>query len=35
MNNIDDMPTKCQSCPYWEQAERPYCCEDCMDTGEE
>lgn len=29
MNNIDDLPSKCQNCPYWELAEFPYCCDDC------
>ena len=31
MNDIDNMPPKCQSCPYWELAEEPYMCEDCED----
>lgn len=31
MNDIDTMPTKCNSCPYWELAEKPYLCDDCED----
>lgn len=26
MNNIDDMPSKCKNCPYWEMCEYPYVC---------
>ena len=26
MNNIDDMPPKCNDCPYWEICEAPYVC---------
>ena len=26
MNNIDEMPTKCNGCPYWEMCEEPYVC---------
>lgn len=29
MNDIDNMPSKCKDCPYWERAEKPYVCEDC------
>lgn len=29
MNNLDEMPIKCQDCPYWEYAEYPYVCYDC------
>lgn len=29
MNNIDEMPSKCQNCPYWELAKEPYCCDEC------
>lgn len=28
MNDIDNMPSKCQSCPYWEACEYPYICDD-------
>lgn len=28
MNNIDEMPAKCKSCPYWEPREYPYICQD-------
>ena len=28
MNDIDKMPPKCQSCPYWELCEYPYVCGD-------
>lgn len=31
MNNLQDMPPKCQNCPYWEVAEEPYRCWDCFD----
>lgn len=31
MNDLNKMPPKCQSCPYWELAEEPYFCEDCTD----
>lgn len=31
MNDIDTMPTKCNNCPYWELAEKPYICDDCED----
>lgn len=29
MNDINDMPPKCQQCPYWEIAEKPYVCFAC------
>lgn len=29
MNDVDQMPPKCQNCPYWEIAEKPYCCGEC------
>lgn len=28
MNDIDNMPSKCQSCPYWEACEYPHICDD-------
>lgn len=28
MNNVDQMPTKCHDCPYWEVCEYPYVCRD-------
>lgn len=28
MNDLNEMPPKCQNCPYWEWAEYPYYC-DC------
>lgn len=28
MNNIDEMPAKCKSCPYWEACEYPGICQD-------
>ena len=31
MNDIDDMPSKCRDCPYWEMAEKPYVCCDCRE----
>ena len=33
MNDLDEMPPKCQNCPYWEWAERPYFC-DCKERYE-
>ena len=29
MNDINEMPSKCKNCPYWEFAEKPYYCIDC------
>lgn len=29
MNDLYDMPPKCQECPYWEIAAKPYYCLDC------
>ena len=26
MNDINNMPMKCQYCPYWEVCEPPYVC---------
>lgn len=34
MNNLDDMPSKCQNCTYWERAEKPYYCDDCINRIE-
>ena len=31
MNNLQDMPPKCQNCPYWEAAKEPYSCWGCFD----
>lgn len=28
MNDIDNMPSKCQLCPYWEACKYPYICDD-------
>ena len=28
MNDINEMPPKCQSCPYWEVCEYPWVCPD-------
>ena len=33
MNDINDMPPKCQNCPYWEYAEFPWFC-DCKERYE-
>ncbi len=33
MNDLNNMPPKCQDCPYWEWAERPYFC-DCKERYE-
>lgn len=27
MNDIDEMPSKCHACLYWELAEEPYSCD--------
>ena len=32
MNDIDEMPSKCQNCPYWELAKEPYCCGECSNA---
>ena len=29
MNDVDQMPSKCQNCPYWELAKEPYSCDEC------
>lgn len=26
MNNIDEMPSVCHDCPYWEVCASPYVC---------
>ena len=28
MNDINEMPPKCQYCPYWEVCEYPWVCPD-------
>ena len=28
MNDVNEMPPKCQSCTYWELCEYPYVCGD-------
>lgn len=33
MNDLEEMPPKCQDCPYWEWAEYPYFC-DCKERYE-
>ena len=30
MNDIDEMPSECHGCPYWEIAKSPYYCYDCV-----
>ena len=29
MNDINNMPSRCNQCPYWEIAAEPYLCIDC------
>ena len=31
MNDIDNLPSKCRDCAYWELATYPWCCGDCKD----
>ena len=35
MNDIDNMPSKCQSCPYWEACEYPHICDDMKPKANE
>ena len=35
MNNIDDMPTKCSGCPYWELADEHYDCNQCAELEDD
>lgn len=35
MNDINEMPPKCQYCPYWEVCEYPWVCPDREQQDEE
>lgn len=35
MNDINEMPPKCQYCPYWEVCEYPWVCPDMWQQDEE